>query len=122
MGLPQNRLFNGTAVVWGDITIPGAWILSLRPSQSVRGIDTSGAFDDEIIQPGQEKDTLTMEVIGPTIVGMATKRIANLGIVRAAGDGRLMPNLCLMKIEENGQKNAPWSTTYQFETADPFAL
>jgi hypothetical protein len=116
----QNRAFNGTSLSWNSVTFAATEILSVKPDFSVKGIDVSGAYEDEIVEPGQQKDTLTMECVGAAKTS-AIKTISDIVVTRADGTTRTMTNMCLLKIGESGSKNAPWTTTYSFEKAHPLS-
>jgi hypothetical protein len=103
------------------LSISAGLILSVKPDLSAKGIDVSGAGEDEIIEPGQEKDTLSVEHIGPTIAGFWPKSIGSLTVTRADAGTRTMNPLVLLKISESGSKNAPWTTTLTFEEAHPLS-
>jgi hypothetical protein len=98
------------------VTISAA-IVSIKPDVTTKEIDVSGAGEPEIIEAGQEKDTLSIEHVGPTIAGLYQGANGTLSINRADGTTRNMNLMCLAKIAESGAKNQPWTTTLSFAGA-----
>jgi len=119
MSTPTNRSFNGSSLIFtpdggSAVNILATQILSISPSSVVKEVDVSAAGEDEIIEPGQQKDTLTVDVIGATPTGLTLKAVGTLAISRADTTTRNMTEMCLVSAEEKGSKNNPWSTTLKF--------
>lgn len=106
-----NLNFNGTTLSFNNAAV--GKITSITFSNVAKEVDVSAASEDEIIEAGQAKVSVSVEVAGGSALLVGAKG-AIVIVWKDASTSPALNNAVLLEVSPKGSKNNPITTTLKF--------
>jgi hypothetical protein len=106
-----NLNFNGTTLSFNNAAV--GKIQSIAFSNVAKEVDVSGADEDELVEAGQKKIAVSVEIAGGSALLVGAKGAVVI-VWKDASSSPALNNAILLEVSPKGSKNSPITTSLKF--------